>query len=84
MKTSIPKLHSIKIKNQDNVVNIGGVTKLDIDPQRVLMGAINQNLDGCVVIGYYPDGHSYFASSYASGETVMWLMEHYKLQLLGG
>lgn len=84
MKTSIPKLHSIKMKNHYNVVNLDIVTSKDLDPQRVLIGAINHNLEGVVVIGYDKQGYNYFASSYADGGTVLWLMEHYKLALLGG
>lgn len=82
MKTSYPKLHSIKMKNKENVIDLDIMTSQDIDPNRVLMGAINRNLEGCILIGYTNDGDTYFASSYADGGTVLWLMEKYKKELM--
>lgn len=65
----------------DNVVDFGGITKLDLPPDRVLEGAKGR-LDSVVIMGFDQDGNEYFASSKADGGEVMWLMERCKKQLL--
>jgi len=57
------------------------ITKLDIPVDKVLEGAKGQ-LEGIVIMGYDHDGNQYFASSYADGGTVLWLMEQCKINLL--
>ena len=63
------------------VISLGGITTLDINPDQVLEKAIGE-LEGVVVMGYDKDGMEYFASSWADGGTVIWLMERLKRQLL--
>lgn len=63
------------------LINIGGLTKLDLDPDRVLHEAIGE-MKGVVIIGFDKDGQVYAASSYANGGTVLWLMAICKQQLL--
>lgn len=65
----------------DNVVYLGGVTKLDLPPDQIL-GAAMGEMEGVVILGYAKNGDEYFASSYADGGTVLWLMERAKLRLL--
>lgn len=65
-----------------NVVDIGGVTTLDLDPDRVLEKAKEDGLDSVIIAGYTKDGDEYFASSYADGGTTLWLLERMKLELL--
>lgn len=64
-----------------NVVPFNGITRLDLDPERVLEAARGQ-LTGVVIMGYARDGSEYFASSYADGGDVLWLLERSKLKLL--
>ena len=64
------------------VINLPCITRLDIDPKRVLSAALDKELSGVFVMGYTAEGEVYFASSYADGGTVMWLMELAKKQLL--
>jgi hypothetical protein len=64
-----------------NVINFTGITKLDLPPDRILDQAKGQ-LQGVVIIGYDNEGKEFFASSYADGGTVLWLMERLKKQLL--
>lgn len=64
-----------------NVVNIGCVTKLDLPIDTVLEGA-KDKLDAVVIIGYTKDGDEYFASTFADGGSVLWLLEKCKKQLL--
>lgn len=66
----------------DNVVDFTGVTTLDLDPQRVLAGALEEGLASGVVCGYTAEGEEYFASSAADGGEVLWLLERSKLKLL--
>ena len=65
-----------------NAVVLNTVTKLDIPVDRVIDQAKVAGLAGVVVLGYDQEGNEYFASSYADGAAVLWLMERLKLQLL--
>ncbi len=66
----------------DNVVDFNGITKLDLDPDRVIQKAKDEGLEGVIVLGYTSDGEEYFASSYADGGTVNWLLDRCKQKLL--
>lgn len=63
------------------VVELGCVTRLDVPPDRVLRSAMGK-MEGVVVIGFDLDGNEYFASTYADGGTVIWLLERLKQKLL--
>lgn len=58
-----------------------GITRLDIPIDRVLESAVGQ-LEHVVIIGYDKDGEEYFASDYADGGDVLWLLERCKKRLL--
>ncbi len=63
------------------VIPFTGITKLDLDPDTVLQ--INKGqLEGVVIMGWDKNGKEYFASSYADGGTVLWLVERLKKALL--
>lgn len=64
-----------------DVVEFPGVTKLDLDPDRVLGAAVGE-LSSAIVIGYTKDGEEYFASSISNGPETLWLLERMKLKLL--
>ena len=82
MKTSIPIIHSIKLKDMDNVVPLFEYTTDEIHPNKVLMGAINAVMDAVVVIGYTKEGIEYFASSTGNHETTNWLLDVGKMRLM--
>lgn len=65
------------------LVPFNGVTRLDIDIGRVLDCA-KESLKGGVVIGWDQDGEFYFASSYADGGEVLWLLRQAERALLSG
>ncbi len=65
----------------DKVIPLGMVTRLDLPVDRVLEGA-KDKLEGVILIGYDHDGETYFASTYADGGEVLWLMEQCKKALL--
>lgn len=65
----------------NNVIRFSGITRLNIDPDVVLEGAIGK-LEGVVVLGYDKNGEEYFAASYADGADPLWLMERLKKRLL--
>lgn len=67
----------------DNVVDIGCVTTLDIDPNKVLKGAEDQ-LESGIVVGWDRDGELYFASSIGNERDVLWMLEMAKARLLEG
>jgi hypothetical protein len=71
----------MSIKPNDNVIPLGNVTRLDLPVDRVLEAAMGQ-LEGVVLIGYDKDGEEYFASTYADGGTVNWLLDRCKIKLL--
>ena len=59
---------------------IGGITKLNMPPDKILEGAKGQ-LEGVVLIGFDKDGELYAASSYADGGDLMWLLEACKRKM---
>jgi hypothetical protein len=82
MKTSIPKLHSIRFKNRENVVALPIATRENIDPQIVLMAAINARMTEVVIVGYGSEGDEYFAANIADGADALWLLERARKKLL--
>lgn len=66
----------------DKVTILRCITTLDLPPERVLKDALEQDLQGVVVLGYRKDGSELFCSSYADGGTVVWMMERAKRKLL--
>jgi hypothetical protein len=63
------------------VVPIGGVTKLDLFPDLVLEN--NKGVfEGLVIMGFDKQGNEVFASTYADGGTVLWLLERCKQRLI--
>lgn len=69
--------------DDDNVVPLNNVTRLDIPVSRVANMAEKVELESIVILGYTRDGEEYFASSIADGGTVLWLMERMKARMLG-
>jgi hypothetical protein len=65
-----------------NVHTLNMVTRLDLPVERILDGATKAKLESVVVMGYRDDGTEYFASSYADGGDVLWLMERCKRKLM--
>lgn len=63
------------------VIPLNNITRLDLPVDRVLEGAKDQ-LEGVVLLWYNNDGDLYFASTYADGGEVLWLIEQCKKQLL--
>lgn len=63
------------------VFDFTGITKLDLDPDRILEGAKGK-LQGVVVLGFDQDGKFYGATSYADGGNCLWLLEVCKKRLL--
>lgn len=64
-----------------NVIPFNGITKLDLDPDMVLENNKGQ-FKGLILIGLNEDDEEVFASTYADGGTVLWLLERMKLKLL--
>ncbi len=65
------------------VIPLGCITHLDLPVGRICDGA-KEKLDegGVVIIGWDKDGELYFASSFADGGEVIWLLEKAKAALL--
>ena len=63
------------------VIPFKGITKLDLDPDTILENNKGK-LEGVVIMGWDKDGREVFASSYADGGTVLWLVERLKKALL--
>lgn len=63
------------------VVTLGCITRLDIPADRVLEEAIGK-MEGVIIAGYDKEGNEYFASTYADGGEVVWLIERMKKKLL--
>jgi hypothetical protein len=65
----------------DNVIPFGGITRLDIDPDVVLKGAIGK-LERVVIAGIDKDGNEYFAASMADGADALWYLKRCEKTLL--
>ena len=63
------------------IIPLGMVTRLDLPVERVLEQAKDQMRD-VVIMGWDQDGELYFASTFADGGEVMWLLEKCKAALL--
>lgn len=63
-----------------NVVDLPVITKLPLDPDRVLRAAEGK-MDTAVVLGWDKDGEFYFASSDPDGGNIVWLLEMAKRKL---
>lgn len=69
---------------KDNVVELRCITKLPLDPNRVLRRALEAGMTECVVVGFTSDGEEYFASSVSDGGGALWHLaraQHRLLQL---
>jgi len=58
-----------------------GETRLDLEPDKVLTGAVGK-LSEVVVVGYEANGDFYFASTRASGPDTLWLLAQAQRRLL--
>lgn len=65
----------------NDVIDLPVITKLDLNPDRVLNEAIGE-LDEVVVVGYTKEGDFYFSSSKADAGAVIYLFEYAKKLLL--
>ena len=63
------------------IIPIGGITKLDLNPD-VILEMAKGKLEGVVLVGFDKDGEVYAASSYADGGDVMWLLEACKTKMM--
>ncbi|HEX7891463.1 MAG TPA: hypothetical protein VF522_19080 [Ramlibacter sp.] len=63
------------------VIQFTGITRLDLDPDTILERN-KGDLSGVVIMGWDKEGNEVFASSYADGGTVLWLLERCKQRLL--
>ena len=66
-----------------NVIPLGGYTKLDIEPDKVLDSALGQ-LEQVLVIGYNENGDNYFASSTSDIGKLLRMIETFKFNLMNG
>jgi hypothetical protein len=66
-----------------NVVDFPLNTKTNVDPQMVLQQALASELVDVVIIGRDKDGCGTYFTSVADGDAVLWMLEKYKLKLLG-
>ena len=65
----------------DNVIPLGNITKLDLDPDIVLENTKGK-LDSFVIVGLDKEGELYFSSTEADGGSALWLLEKAKKALL--
>jgi hypothetical protein len=63
------------------IFEFNGITRLDLDPDRVLQKAVGQ-VTAVVVLGYDQDGELYIAASHADGGNLLWLIEQCKHRLM--
>jgi hypothetical protein len=73
MKTSIPKLHSYKLKNMDNVHVLPTPDNKDVSPFFVISNALEKNLKDLCVVGRYENGELYWHSTFHENEKTAFL-----------
>ena len=64
-----------------NVVEFTGITKLDLDPDRILEAAKGK-MESVLIIGFTTEGAEYFASSKADAEYPIYMVERAKHRLM--
>lgn len=64
-----------------DIFEFNGVTRLDMDPDRLLQAAVGK-LETVVIVGYDKDGREFFASSVADGAESLWLLQRSAHKLL--
>ena len=64
-----------------DVVDFTGMTKLPIDPDKVLSAAIGE-LDSVVIIGWDKDDDLWFSISHSEKEGILYLLESAKKNLM--
>ena len=65
----------------DNVIPIGGITKLDIPPDKILENNMGK-FESIVIMGWDKEENEVYASSIADAGEILWLMERMKIELL--
>lgn len=70
------------MSNNDNVVTLDVLTRLDLSPERIMGEAAEQPFDEVLVIGFTDEGEFWFSSSVAGGGDALWLLELAKKKLL--
>ena len=63
------------------VIPLNNITRLDLPADRILEQA-KGHMEHVVLLGWDKEGELYFASSFADGGEVMWLLEKCKQALL--
>jgi hypothetical protein len=69
-------------EEEAKVLHWEGISYLDYPAGKILRGALESNLEHAVVVGWDSDGDFYFASSYAAGPEVLWLLAQAQRRLL--
>ena len=64
-----------------DIFEFNGVTRLDLDPDRLLQAAVGR-LESVVIVGYDKDGREFFASSVADGAESLWMLQRGAHKLL--
>lgn len=64
------------------VVDLPVITKLDLDPARVLAKAVEHKFSRVLIIGVLGDDSEYVAASAADGGTLLWDMERVRHRLM--
>lgn len=85
MKTSIPKLHSIKWKDgalAENVIILDTYGPEDIPVDDVLKGAYNAGCYALVLFGYDRDGKEYVAGSMRNVKEAAYMFARGQLAML--
>ena len=65
-----------------NVVDLGTVTKLDLDPVRVLDQASKHEFSRVMILGITKDGQEYYAMSCGDASAALWDMERCRYSLM--
>lgn len=68
--------------NNNNIIVLELVTKLELDPDRILSAALSKNLKRVVVLGVLEDGTEYLAMSSNDLACVNWDLDRAKHSIM--
>jgi len=82
MKTSIPKLHSFRLKGHENVVSLHG----RIPPAQLMAFAWNEPFKDMIILGRLDSGDLYFSGTYGKNDAgeILLLLESGRKVIVNG
>jgi hypothetical protein len=66
----------------DKVIRLDTITTLDLQPELIIKGAMEEKFKDVVIMGLLEDGEAYYATNIANVGNVLLILERFKLAIL--